>query len=126
MAVLATVENIFTYYLTSAIHGCTLVADTGVVSHFRGTNMVDFDRDRDANLLVFERTGGAAANGLTVRDYFAAHMASAMYTACEQDKHADWDYQSVAYAAYSFADAMMKERVRKPKKQCTVDEAFGL
>ena len=88
--------------------------------------MVDFDKDRDANLLVFERTGGSAAGGLSVRDYFAAHMASVMYTVCEQDKHADWDYQSVAYAAYSFADAMMKERVRKPKKQCTVEEAFGL
>ena len=88
--------------------------------------MVDFDKDRDANLLVFERTGGSAAGGLSVRDYFAAHMASAMYTACEQDKRADWDYQSVAYAAYSFADQMMKERERKPKEQCTVEEAFGL
>lgn len=126
MSILAIVEFIFTYYLTSDSHRTIVATDTGVVSHFRGTNMVDFDKDRDANLSAFERTGGASANGLTVRDYFAAHMAAVMYTACEQDKHADWDYQSVAYAAYSFADHMMKERERKTKEQCTVEEAFGL
>lgn len=88
--------------------------------------MVDFDKDRDSTLRTIMINGGPASNGITVRDYFAAHMAAVMYTACEQDKHADWDYQSVAYAAYSFADQMMKERERKPKEQCTVEEAFGL
>ena len=72
------------------------------------------------------RTGGPATGGITMRDYFAAQMATVMYTACEQDKHADWDYQSVSCAAYSFADQMMRERDRKPTQTYSVEEAFGL
>lgn len=88
--------------------------------------MVDFDKDRDANLSAFERTGGAAANGVTVRDYFAARVAVQMFSECVNDLNCDWDYGSIAESAYRFADAMMKERDRKPKERCTVEEAFGL
>ena len=72
--------------------------------------MVDFDKDRDANLAAFELTGGAAANGLTVRDYVAARVAVQMFSECVNDLDCDWDYESVASSAYAFADAMMKER----------------
>ena len=103
-----------------------MVPDTGVVSHFRGTNMVDFDRDRDANLSAFERTGGPASSALTVQDYFAAKIAVAMYKELVESGNVDWDFNSVASSAYAFSDSMMKMRDRKPKKQCTVEEAFGL
>lgn len=107
--ILAIVEFFFTYYLTSAKASCTLVADTGVVSHFRGTNMVDFDKDRDANLSAFERTGGAAANGITVRDYFAAQAMQALLSrqgVFDFQTYAD-DHKRVVDWAYLVADEMM-------------------
>ena len=66
--------------------------------------MVDFDKDRDANLAAFELTGGAAANGLTVRDYFAATAMNLIY-----------GYRAkrpgmIAKQAYEMADAMIAER----------------
>ena len=88
--------------------------------------MVDFDKNRDANLSALERTGGAATNGLTVRDYFAAKIATAMYSEMVGEDNIDWDFDSIASSAYAFADAMMRERARKMAKQYTVEEAFGL
>lgn len=63
--------------------------------------MVDFDKDRDANLAAFELTGGAAANGLTVRDYFAARAVDSFDAS---------DPVAIAARAYDIADAMMAER----------------
>lgn len=63
--------------------------------------MVDFDKDRDANLISFELTGGAAKDGLSVRDYFAARAVDS-FTAS--------DPIAVAVRAYDIADAMMSER----------------
>lgn len=95
--------------------------------------MVDFDKDRDANLSAFERTGGAAHDGLTVRDYFAANVMQGMVTQKDWFSNGStWDSieaMTNAYAdeAYSFADAMMRAREIKPQqKAVSVEEAFGL
>ena len=117
-----------------------MATDTGVVSHFRGTIMVDFDKDREANLAAFELTGGAAAGGLTVRDYFAAHAISAAYRIVDHNEEEfrlgsdeeiprlwkEGDENLIAANAYEIADAMMRERKRKPQEPCSVEEAFGL
>ena len=64
---------------------------------------------------------------MNIRDYFAARIAPVMYQELlDPTVDNDWDFNSLASSAYAFADAMMKERVRKPKEQCTVEEAFGL
>jgi hypothetical protein len=65
--------------------------------------MVDFDRDRDANMAAFELTGGAAAGALTVRDYFAA-QAMKLY-GLNRGKPI-----YLAQRAYEIADAMMEYR----------------
>ena len=71
------------------------------------------------------RTGGPATGGITVRDDFAARIAPAMYTGALNES-CEWDYESIAVSAYRFADAMMKERDRKPTQTCSVEQAFGL
>ena len=65
--------------------------------------MVDFDKDRDANLSAFELTGGAASAGVTVRDYFAA-MAMQTFDAYRRKPI------YLAQRAYEIADAMMEYR----------------
>ena len=65
--------------------------------------MVDFDRDRDANLAAFELTGGAAHGGLTVRDYFAAKAMVAFSINRGKPIY-------LAQRAYEIADAMMEYR----------------
>ena len=90
--------------------------------------MVDFDKDRDANLLAFERTGGAAANGLTVRDYFAAKAMQALLSrqgVFDFAMYKDDPWRCAAWA-YDAADAMMRERDSQPRQTPTVEEAFGL
>ena len=83
--------------------------------------MVDFDRDRDANLSWFELTGGAAANGLTVRDYFAAKAMQALIEKFDESPAESAD------EAYDWADAMMRAREDGPQlKSMSVEEAFGL
>lgn len=83
--------------------------------------MVDFDKDRDANLAAFERTGGAAANGLTVRDYFAAKAMQALIEKFDESPAESAD------EAYDWADAMMRAREDWPQqKAVSVEEAFGL
>lgn len=100
--------------------------------------MVDFDKDRDANLSAFERTGGAAAQGVTVRDFFATHAMQALLSrqgVFDFQTYAD-DHKRVANWAYLVADQMMLERdhpwgsEKNPtpitKKTVTAEEAFGL
>lgn len=107
--------------------------------------MVDFDKDRDANLSAFERTGGAAHGGLTVRDYFAAQAIGVAAKAWKQnvagafgegDSYVwdDSDWRDVADKAYDIADAMMEARqcyFNDPSwnppmvDMVTVEEAFG-
>ena len=93
--------------------------------------MVDFDRDRDANLSAFERTGGPAAGGITVLDAIAmAAMQGLLANANmgDSDLHGssyEW-VESIVSTSYEFAAFAMKERARQPAPTCTVEEAFGL
>ena len=71
--------------------------------------MVDFDKDRDANLSALERAGGAAANGVTVRDYFAAQAMQALLSrqgVFDFQVYND-DHKRVADWSYLMADEMM-------------------
>lgn len=107
--------------------------------------MVDFDRDRDANLAAFELTGGAAAGGLTVRDYFAAKaigLAAKAWKWNSTDAYDEGDdyiwedeyWLYVSDIAYKIADGMMKARENprhifseeKIDREVSVEEAFGL
>ena len=83
--------------------------------------MVDFDKDRDANLAAFELTGGAAKDGLTVRDYFAAKALPVLIT-----EDGTCDFEMIARYAYEVADCMMLARDRKKPNTMTAEEAFGL
>ena len=65
--------------------------------------MVDFDRDRDANLAAFELTGGSAKDGLTVRDYFAVKAMAVFSISRGKPIY-------LAQRAYEIADAMMEYR----------------
>lgn len=67
--------------------------------------MVDFDKDRDANLAAFELTGGCASGGVTVRDYFAAKAMDSVngYGGRLHPLH-------IAQRAYEIADAMLEFR----------------
>jgi len=85
--------------------------------------MVDFDKYREQSLLDMDRTGGAAAGGLTVRDYFAAAAMRGMMSAVgTSDEHVD----KLVKSAFIKADAMMRERDKKSQPACSVEEAFGL
>lgn len=85
--------------------------------------MVDFDKGREKRLKWFECTGGAAHGGMTVRDCFAAEALAALIVSTKY-KGAVGDFVS---DAYTFADAMMKEREKPVQKPTpTVEEAFGL
>ena len=115
-----------------------MATDTGVVSHFRGTIMVDFEKDRDLRMWIMEHTGGPAAGGLTVRDVMATTAMGVILeieykqylnTVMEMDEYgvAECDFNEVAEIAYCVADAMLEARVPPPpKKECSVEEAFGL
>lgn len=84
--------------------------------------MVDFDKDRDANLAAIVRTGGSAQGGLTVRDYFAAKAMAALIEKYDESPI------EVSLEAYDFADAMMAQReyFKSINSAMTVEEAFGL
>ena len=90
--------------------------------------MVDFDKDRDANLAAFELTGGCASNGLTVRDYFAAMAMQALIHHYDFDRFKQ-DPWRVAEYSYEMSDRMMNKRngtsSNRPEP-CSVEEAFGL
>lgn len=49
-------------------------------------------------------------SGMDMRDYFAAKIATAMYSEMVGEDNIDWDFDSIASSAYAFADAMIKER----------------
>ena len=87
--------------------------------------MVDFTTYREVSFKEMLQTGGAAAGGLTVRDYFAT---GAMQSLVEGYTYIDDDcWSDLAISAYKMADAMMKERNKKPDEPApTVEEAFGL
>lgn len=92
--------------------------------------MVDFEKHREQSLLDMYRTGGAAAGGLTVRDYFAAkamgEIVKNLYDEGLYLSECPVAFDIAAAAAYTMADKMMRERDRKEPNTMTVEEAFGL
>ena len=77
---------------------------------------IDYDEEAKKRVWWLNNTGGAARDGLTVRDYFAAKVIQGMITQKDWFSNgSEWDSvdaMTKAYAdeAYKFADAMMKER----------------
>lgn len=53
-------------------------------------------------------TGGTQYKGMTLRDYFAAHLAHGQIGSGQDLKPISW--QVIAENAYGIADAMLKER----------------
>lgn len=67
------------------------------------TKHIDYDVEARLRTWWLNSTGGAAKDGITVRDYFAA---KAM-----QGLNGEGGYEQCAKWAYGMADAMMKARV---------------
>ena len=68
---------------------------------------IDYDKENERRVWWLNKTGGSAAEGLTVRDYFAAKALQVYLTATMgQTVYGD----NVAENAYQIADAMMKAR----------------
>ena len=68
---------------------------------------IDYDKEAKLRVWHLNKTGGAAADGLTVRDYFAAKaMQGMMASFGTKDEHVE----ALVKSAYIKADAMMKER----------------
>ena len=97
-------------YLTACIAFAIVRTDTGVVSHFEGVQMVDFQRYREVSLQEMLKTGGSAHGGLTVRDYFAAMAMQGLVTASGDQGSVDYDDAIVSENAYSLADSMLAQR----------------
>ena len=68
---------------------------------------IDYDEEAKKRVWWLNNTGGAARDGLTVRDYFAAEAMQVYLTATMGQLV---DATNVAENAYLIADAMMKER----------------
>ena len=67
-----------------------------------GRGHIDFDKAKEERYAWVNNTGGAAHDGLTVRDYFAAKAMA--------DLMGYMSYEDVVAKAYAIADLMMKER----------------
>ena len=78
--------------------------------------MVDFDKYHTERVEHFTSTGGSAANGLTIRDYFAARAMQEIVRSMYDEGLYIGDrpnYPLVrlgAVSAYKMADEMMKAR----------------
>ena len=77
---------------------------------------IDYDKENEYRVWWLNNTGGTAAQGLTVRDYFAAKAMQGGLHAdvieCLQDESLEGYFEAYAKFAYSIADAMMKERAK--------------
>ena len=70
---------------------------------------IDYDKEAEFRVWWLNKTGGTAAEGLTVRDYFAASaMKGMMASFGTKDEHVE----ALVKSAYIKADAMMKERAK--------------
>lgn len=69
---------------------------------------IDYDKENERRVWWLNKTGGSAAEGLTVRDYFAAKVLEG-FLVSTKFKGSIEDY---AIDAYAVADAMMKERLK--------------
>ena len=70
---------------------------------------IDYEEENARRNWWLNNTGGAARDGLTVRDYFAAKAMQVYLTATMGQLV---DATNVAENAYLIADAMMKERAK--------------
>lgn len=77
---------------------------------------IDYEEENARRNWWLNNTGGAARDGLTVRDYFAAKMLAAKMLAAIADNYEPENepefWEGVAEVAYAAADAMMKERAK--------------
>ena len=67
---------------------------------------IDYDKENERRVWWLNKTGGSAAEGLTVRDYFAAKAMQALIEKFDESPAESAD------EAYDWADAMMKERLK--------------
>lgn len=74
---------------------------------------IDYDQERQFRTWWLNGTGGTAAQGLTVRDYFAAMALQGMLA----EDAESYTFQSAAEGAYQMADAMMEARSRAEGKK---------
>lgn len=65
---------------------------------------IDYDKENEYRVWWLNNTGGTAAQGLTVRDYFAAKAMQALIEKFDESPAESAD------EAYDWADAMMKAR----------------
>ena len=65
---------------------------------------IDYDKENERRVWWLNKTGGSAAEGLTVRDYFAAKAMQALIEKFDESPAESAD------EAYDWADAMMKAR----------------
>ena len=106
-------KNSWTQHLTSVDSVAIVRTDTGVVSHLKGKSMVDFDKHHADRVEHFTSTGGSAANGLTIRDYFAAKAMQTMMQEIHHDFILVRDVREpLVEAAYRMADSMLEERAK--------------
>lgn len=67
---------------------------------------IDYEKEAEFRVWWLNKTGGSAAEGLTVRDYFAAKAMQALIEKFDESPAESAD------EAYDWADAMMKERAK--------------
>lgn len=65
---------------------------------------IDYDKENEYRVWWLNNTGGTVAQGLTVRDYFAAKAMQALIEKFDESPAESAD------EAYDWADAMMKAR----------------
>ena len=70
---------------------------------------IDYEKENDWRVWHLNATGGAAKDGLTVRDYFAAKAMQGMIKQFDFEVFRQ-DFMRVAAWSYEVADAMMKAR----------------
>lgn len=72
---------------------------------------IDYEAEAKHREWWLNNTGGAAKDGVTVRDYFAAKVLSAIANEYEPETDPEF-WGGVAEVVYAAADAMMKERAK--------------
>lgn len=73
---------------------------------------IDYDVEARLRTWWLNSTGGAAKEGLTVRDYFAAEAMTSVMREIWPDQYDNRETrESIVETAYRMADAMMQARV---------------
>ena len=72
---------------------------------------IDYDEEAKKRVWFLDSTGGLVSDGLTIRDYFAAHALQGLISKLYTDESEPYEQDLVEYA-YDYADKMMKERAK--------------